>query len=92
MAEATMAESVAQTLRYDGQNWIAGDGREWDELTADASREERFVGGELAAVRYAFPDGSALLEALGNAGWWDLEGSRPWVCAGAEEEGEIGVE
>jgi hypothetical protein len=87
----TQAQAVARVLHDDGQTWTADDGRTWDDLTASARREERYTdSGVLAAVRYVFPDGSALLVAVGNAGWWDLEGSRPWVVAGAEGDGEIG--
>ena len=34
--------------------------------------------------RYALADGSAILLAGGY--WWDIEGDRPWVCAGTGEE------
>ncbi len=88
----TEAAAVALLLHRDGQTWSATDGRTWDALTADATREDRYFCGTLVACRYVFPDGSALVEAVGPAGWWDLEGTRPWVPAGAEEGGELGVE
>lgn len=93
----TMAQEIARLLHEDGTNWETDDGKTLDELLRDAKAYAPDCRGRLEAIggmtrgeyeRHELPDGSAILITLA---WWDLEGSRPWVCAGAEEDGEIGV-
>lgn len=82
----TQAGRVSDLLHDDGTNWRTDDGRHMEELTKDARREKRDVG-DVVFERVVFDDGSALLLTYE---WWDVEGSRPWVCASDEEAGELG--
>ena len=80
-----MAESVAKALK-DGKNWTDDEGTNIYTMLEGTKVEQRGVS-FWPFTRHEFDDGSAIII---TPEWWDLEGSRPWVCAGAEEEGEVG--
>jgi hypothetical protein len=97
MAE-TQAQAVARRFHKDGTCFCDDGGTSLDDAlrAAGAASPElrgaiQVVGGMCRAPfeRWVLPDGSAVLI---TEAWWDLEGPRPWVCAGAEEDGELGSE
>ena len=87
-ARSTTAQQIASLLHDDGTCWETDDGRTFDALMADhgALRQERTIeGGDSPTyIRYQFDDNSGIVVANGH--WWDLEGDRPWVCAGTGAE------
>lgn len=74
----TTAKRIAAQLDNDGSCWETKDERTLDDL---CEAEEGTVDRDGEFWRYVFPDGSAL---TGTAGGWDLEGSEPFLMAGAE--------
>lgn len=89
MAE-TKAQQIAHLLHNDACTWRTDTGQTMDDLVARASATEERRGNDGWTVkRFRFADGSALLV---TPEWWDLEApGRPWVCAGAPGEGELGA-
>lgn len=74
----TIAEHVAGLLGNDGTCWQAEDRRSFNQLMVEYGASPTTRG---HLVRYAFPDGSAIVAAEGG---WDVEGSQPFSWAGAE--------
>jgi hypothetical protein len=85
MESQTKAQGIAAAFGNDGTCWKVGE---------SLFEVLRLAGAECTTrgpyfERWELPDGSALLI---TPAWWDLEApGEPWVCAGAPEEGEVGV-
>lgn len=91
----TQAQEIAAKYGHDGQLWSVDGVRlevALEDAGADLQSRGRLqaLGGSIRGEfeRWVLGDGSAILV---TPEWWDVEGSAPWVCAGAEEEGEIGL-
>jgi hypothetical protein len=92
----TSAQELAARFGNDGTCWEDGetftpleDCLKGAAVLTTRPQPNPYRGGAGPIERWVFPDGSAILT---TDHWWDVEAEgRPWVCAGAPEEGELGV-
>ena len=79
----TTATQISAMFNDNGTTFKAADGRTLDEHAREiGARVEHGTGSQQGNTRYAFPDGSAIIDCQGAA--WDIEGSEPWSWEGAE--------